>query len=398
MSGENQSISWYVPGRLEVLGTHTDYAGGSSLLAAMNRGVTATLADADEGIWVTSSSAPGTVRADGETPLGRGHWGNYSRTVVRRLQDNFGSLRPAHITVDSTLPLASGMSSSSALMVALALCLADHNGLWDHPAWKENIRSDVDLATYLSTVENGMTFGSLKGSAGVGTFGGSEDHTAMIACEDGSLSEFSFCPTTLVRSVPMPDDWVFVVAVSGVLAEKTGDALEAYNAASANARALVEVWNEDAGETHEHLSEVLAVSSNVARLRELAEKRGLSDRLNAFLTESQVLIPAALAALERGDLAAFGQAANLSHANARDVLGNQLPATNFLQESALSCGAAGATSFGAGFGGSVWAVVTREDAEDFTARWEETYAEAFPEEASRASFIIARPGPPAHRL
>lgn len=409
MSKGEKVSAWYVPGRLEVFGTHTDYAGGSSLLGAMNRGVTAAIYEPYEvrengeiyvepGIWVLSSAAPGSVDAAGGEALPQGHWGNYARTVVQRLTSNFGELKPARIEIDSTLPLASGMSSSSALMVGVALCLADHNSLWDHPAWLENIEDDVDLATYMSTVENGATFGSLEGSAGVGTFGGSEDHTGMIASQDGHVSHFTFCPTLHERSVPMPEGWAFVVAMSGVLAEKTGEALAAYNAASADTRKLVEIWNEHSGDGHVYLADVIAGGRNLGTLRSLAEEHGLQDRLNAFITESQVLIPAALAALEAEDLAGFGQAANLSHANARDLLKNQIPPTNFLQTSATQLGAAGATSFGAGFGGSVWAVVSEEEAPEFAAAWEEEYRTHFPEEASRASFMIARPGPAAHRL
>lgn len=408
MTGAQKVSSWFVPGRLEVFGTHTDYAGGSSLLGAMNRGVTATLYEEApegfpevperEGIWVVSSDADDVVDAAADEPLPPGHWGKYPRTVVERLAADFGPLKPAKVAVTSTLPLASGMSSSSALMVAVALCLVDHNDLWEHPEWQANIADSVDLATYMSTVENGLTFGSLKGLAGVGTFGGSEDHTGMIACEDGKISKFSFCPTRHEVSISMPEDWTFVVAMSGVLAEKTGAALEGYNAASAGARALVGAWAEDQGGEHLYLEDVIQEGKNPGRLRTLAKQLGLEDRLDAFVTESHVLIPAALEALRSQDLAGFGQAANLSHENARKRLHNQVPQTDFLQSSAVNLGAAGATSFGAGFGGSVWAVTTTDRVKRFAEAWEETYRRRYPDEASRASFMIARPGPAAHRL
>ena len=55
-------MKWFVPGRLEVLGKRTDYAGGRSLLAAVDRGVTITLEDADEAIAASTTAVPGRLR------------------------------------------------------------------------------------------------------------------------------------------------------------------------------------------------------------------------------------------------------------------------------------------------------------------------------------------------
>ncbi|MFZ1381801.1 MAG: galactokinase family protein, partial [Scrofimicrobium sp.] len=174
-------MSWFVPGRIEVLGKHTDYAGGRSLLVATEQGVTATVSDLPDAAVGTveahSSASPDPVVfvVGKSLDLPAGHWGKYVQTVVDRLTLNFGELKPARVEIDSTLPLASGMSSSSALIVAVALALADQNGLWDLPQWKENITDQLDLAGYAATIENGADFKGLKGSSGVGTFGGSQD-------------------------------------------------------------------------------------------------------------------------------------------------------------------------------------------------------------------------------
>nr|WP_269452029.1 hypothetical protein [Tessaracoccus coleopterorum] len=128
------------------------------------------------------------------------------------------------MVIDSDLPLASGMSSSSALVVAVALAVIDHNGIRERAEWTSNISDAIDLAGYLATMENGLTFGTLEGLRGVGTFGGSEDHTAMLNCHPGQLTEFTFCPIVEGDSVALPEGLTFVVAVSGVLAEKTGAA------------------------------------------------------------------------------------------------------------------------------------------------------------------------------
>ncbi len=395
--------AWFAPGRLEVLGKHTDYAGGNSLLAAVDRGVTVEAGDADVGIVATTTASPGEELhlTPGEaSSLPAGHWGGYLRAVADRLLLNFGELKPARLTISSTLPLASGMSSSSALVVATALALVDHNGLREHPAWVENLHDQIDLAGYLACFENGMTFGSLEGVRGVGTFGGSEDHTAMLCCRAETLTRFRFCPIREGESVAFPEDHAFVVGVSGVLAEKTGAALEAYNRASLLTREIVEAWNLATGAEEITIGDVLASDDDAYEGLHavVAHNEELSARLRAFLTESEELIPAAMTALRDGDLARFGELANRSQQNAETHLGNQIPETSRMQAIAADLGAIGASSFGAGFGGSVWALVPRTAADDFAKAWLDRYVAEFPETAERASTLVTRPGAPARRL
>lgn len=87
---------WFVPGRIEVLGKHTDYAGGSTLVAAVDRGVTISIEPGDSGIAVSTDAAPGELSlAAGHDPkLPAGHWGRYAQAVVDRLAANFGDLAP----------------------------------------------------------------------------------------------------------------------------------------------------------------------------------------------------------------------------------------------------------------------------------------------------------------
>ncbi|MHA6525714.1 GHMP family kinase ATP-binding protein [Tessaracoccus sp. G1721] len=393
-------MKWFVPGRLEVLGKHTDYAGGPSLLAAVDRGVVVELGDGTDAIVVESTALPGRLelRPGVDPLLPGGHWGHYVQSVLDRLHLNFGELRPARLSVESDLPLASGMSSSSALVVAVALALIDHNGLRERAQWRANIDGDVDLAGYLATMENGLSFGSLEGRRGVGTFGGSEDHTAMLCCREGQLTEFTFCPIEERRSVPMPEGWSFVVAVSGVLAEKTGAALTAYNEASQLARELVEEWNSATGRSDATLAEALDSSEDaLLGLEAVSEDDDwLADRLTAFVTERRAIADAVVA-LQKGDIDAFGRAAELSHRTADQALGNQIPETNRLQALARELGAPAASGFGAGFGGSVWALVPTVDADAFAASWLERYLADYPALAGAASTIVTRPGRAAHR-
>ena len=150
-------------------------------------------------------------------------WTVYPSVVTRRLARNFpGATVGADIVLASDLPSAAGMSSSSALVVAIFAVLSAVNRLAERPEYAANIASAEDLAGYLGCIENGQTYKSLTGDGGVGTFGGSQDHTAILTSEPGHLKQYSFCPVRFERAVQLPEDCVFVIGVSGVVADKTG--------------------------------------------------------------------------------------------------------------------------------------------------------------------------------
>src|SRR5262249_51449130 len=141
-------------------------------------------------------------------------------------------LRGADIVFESDLPPAAGMSSSSALIVAMFLALSEVNHLSKRAEYRANMQSNEDLAGYLGTVENGQSFGTLAGDRGVGTFGGSQDHAAILCARPRALCQYSFAPVRFERNVPLPKDHVLVIASSGVIAEKTVSAREKYNSVS----------------------------------------------------------------------------------------------------------------------------------------------------------------------
>lgn len=375
---------YFVPGRIEVFGKHTDYAGGRSLLCAVERGFRLT---------VTPRTTPQVTVRDVrrkeqvEFEIGpdltpeRGAWSNYPMTVARHLARAVPApWRGAEIAFSSDLPEAAGLSSSSAFVTAIFLALSDANDL---PA-----RAGADLADYLGAVERG-----------VGTAGGSEDHTAILCAAPGALVQYAFGPARLEREVPLPAGFDFVVACSGVVAEKTGAALERYNALSRAAATILARWRDASGRDDATLGAALAaLPDTAARIRPLLQEIVLRDRLEQFLEESMEVIPAAGDALARGDLAAFGAHADYSMDLATRLLGNQVPETVFLARRARDLGAVAASAFGAGFGGSVWALVAEGEAEDFARKWRELYGARFPDAAKRATFFTTRAGPPARRL
>jgi galactokinase len=393
-SQPGQCVSW-VPGRLEVFGKHTDYAGGRSLVCAVPRGLIFAAGPRPAAVHVVDARRRESVtlerwEAGSDEPAYRHTgWRHYAEVVVRRLARNFPGARiSAEVAFASDLPRAAGMSSSSALVVGLAAALVRVARIDLRPEWQTNVRSRLDAAGYYACVENGMPFGTLAGDAGVGTHGGSEDHAAILAARPSHLSAFAFVPMRPLGTVGVPDDWRFVLAASGVRSEKTGGARDSYNRLARGVELLLELWNR--GESPcASLGAVLESSAQAGdRLRDLVRRSAipgwpagaLEKRLDHFIREDSRVVEA-IGAFRESAAARLGSLAEQSQADAGTLLGNQVPATMALARAAREHGALAASSFGAGFGGSVWALVDRDAAEDFATRW-------------HTGAFVAQPGPP----
>src|SRR6266404_5515239 len=134
MGASSDSVHYYfVPGLIEFLGKHTDYAGGRSLICALERGFcVAAAARDDDWMLITDVGRLDKVEfcISPESIPRAGHWSNYPMTVASRVAQNFpGALRGADIAFISDLPAAAGLSSSSALIIAVFASLARINSL-----------------------------------------------------------------------------------------------------------------------------------------------------------------------------------------------------------------------------------------------------------------------------
>jgi galactokinase len=382
---------WWAPGRLEVFGKHTDYAGGRTLVAAVPRGfVVSASARVDGWLHVFDAKRRESIslRAEEDFAAPRTGWRHYVEVVAHRLAANFpGASIGADVVFASDLPRASGMSSSSALIVGLAVALVRAAGLDSRPEWRANVRDRFDEAGYYACIENGRTFGTLTGDAGVGTHGGSEDHAAILTARPGELTAFSFVPMRLVDSVALTADWRFVAASCGVPSQKTGPAMVPYNRLSEGTRVLLDLWNAT-GPAAESLHAALQTGADAhARLRTLVRRASvdgwssaaLERRLDHFVREDGRVLQA-FEAFRHGDARRLDELSRESQIDAEVLLGNQIPETIALARRARDCGAFAACSFGAGFGGSAWALVDRGDAQRFLREW---HPDAF----------LATPGP-----
>jgi len=405
--------SLWVPGRIEVLGKHTDYAGGRSLVCALERGFCVQVAPRRDSVLRAISLDKRQVFETNLVSPVAGQpstWTQYIATVVSRLSTNFERVnRGADIVYAADLPADAGMSSSSALVIATFIALSKANDLRSNTVFRSVISSGEELAAYLGAVENGRSFRHLgtEGDGGVGTFGGNQDHTAILCSEPNAIARYGWDPVKREALLALPPGFVFALASSGVHAPKSGAARAKYNRVSLAARKLVELWNKDTGRDDHMLGSVIGTVDGAAEsIRKLAAKyRGkdftatyLKGRLEQFIEETFEIIPAASDALQRESMTEFGLVVDHSMRLAEAFLGNQVPETVTLQRSARELGAVAASAFGAGFGGAVWALVPEGDADAFLTRWSENYRKKHKKPGKEAVFFLSRAGPHAYQF
>ena len=123
----------------------------------------------------------------------------------------------------------------------------------------------------------------------------------------------------------------------------------------------------------------------------------LLDRLDHFARED-ARVGDAVVAMRHADAGMLGRLAADSQSDAERLLQNQVPETSALVRLGVEAGAIAVRSFGAGFGGSVWAMVETGDAGSFGERWMSAYRAACPEAATRAVVFESNPGPPVTRV
>ena len=318
------------PGRVNLIGEHIDYHGLPVLPMALRRSIRVHFkARADSRIRVASGAYGHRefTWAPGLTPVARGDWENYLRAAAQAIAGKWGVMNGIDATIESDLPAAAGLSSSSALIVAVTLAL---------------LRANLREATFEELMEilpDGEQF--------VGTRGGGMDHAASLASRAGCASLIEFAPLR-VHHIPIPADWAFLVANSLEIAEKSGAVRDRYNAVRA---AGTEALRETGFPSY---AEIMRAKS-----REELE----SNPSPAFLhvvTEA-FRVRHAVEAMGQDDAARFGRLLLASHASLRDRLHVSCPALDRLVEAAMDSGALGARLTGAGFGGCAVILCRRGD-------------------------------------
>jgi galactokinase len=372
---------------VELAGKHTDYAGGPSLTCAtpfhMHAKVDA-LAEPIIRVHDQRSKTTMVVPLSPDAKAAGARSSLYVAAVARRIARDFPQARTgAAVSLGSSIPTSAGMSSSSALVIVMAMAVFDVNALWDAPVWRPLAADALAFAQYCAAMESGAVWGPFAGDSGVGTRGGAQDHIAICASRPGMVGAYTYLPGRVLRHVSWPRDWRIVVATSGVRATKTGNAMHAYNRVADSVRALVAAWNADTGRADGTLADILAVApdalDHALTLAPRAATPGvdaayLRARVQQYREETTVVVPGLLDAIARADASSAGALLQRSQELAERSLQNQVPQTIWLAAHAREFGAFGATAFGAGFGGAVWALAPANEAERMAADWMRAYA------------------------
>jgi galactokinase len=338
------------PGRVNLIGEHTDYNGLPVFPMALHREVRIALRPRDDGRVVLHNQNDFFPAVEFEIepaipPYVRGAWGNYVKAPASHLARRFAIWRGFDGLVTSSIPPAAGLSSSSALVNAVGLALAHVNEVSTEPR---------AFAVEMADAERY-----------VGTEGGGMDQAISLGARDRCAAKITFDPLRL-RHVVVPDDWCVIVADTGVKAEKSGAAQVAYNRRRAECQEALRIV---AGHcATEDITSKLATSwSQLVRsidpdaLVAVAEgvlDRNLFRRFRHVVTEAQ-RVEEAVDRMIAADTVGFGTLMDQSHASLRrDFLVSSLELDE-LTAVAREGGAAGARLTGAGFGGCIVALADR---------------------------------------
>ena len=207
-----RSAEVQAPGRVNLVGEHIDYHGLPVLPMAIDRRIRIRFRARPDRRISVSSGGFGRREFPWERalqPVAAGDWENYLRAAARAVEARWGLLAGVDASIESDLPPAAGLASSSAMMVAFTLCLLAAAGV------------DTSFEELMAVLPQGEQF--------VGTRGGAMDHAAILAARAAHASFVEFAPL-VVRYIPVPREWAFLAAHSLETAEKSGAALAAYNA------------------------------------------------------------------------------------------------------------------------------------------------------------------------
>jgi galactokinase len=309
------------PGRVNIIGEHTDYSGGFVLPIAVPQKTRVELVRRlDQNVRASSTSLPG---ADGAFALGAetraGDWLDYVRGVTFALDEAGFRVGGFDLRVTSDVPLGAGLASSAALAVALLRALREAFAL---------AFDDVALARLAQRAEHAIP------RAPVGLM---DPLAACFATTNDAL----FIDTRAVRweSIAFPDAAHIVVIDSG---ERHANAGDGYRARRAECERAAELLGVPAlrDVDRAHLGEVARLPPPLAR------------RARHVVTENARTL-AAVAALRAGDLEGLGALLDASHASLRDDFEVTTPAIDALVASLRATrGVLGARMVGGGFGGS----------------------------------------------
>jgi galactokinase len=355
---------WRAPGRVNLIGEHTDYNDGFVLPFATPQGVSVAAARRDDGVLeVRSLQAAGSataVRVDSLTPGSVEGWAAYPAGVAWLLREHGAG--GAGLLIDADLPQGAGLSSSAALECATALALCELYGLdVDRPA----------LARLCQRAENdfvGMPCGIL-------------DQSASLLCTEGNALLLD-CRSGLSSQVPLRMDGLTLLVINTMAShEHTGGEYASRRAQCEAAAAALGV---------PALRDVTDLAGALKSLDDPVLRR----RTQHVVTENH-RVEATVGLLRAGAPGEVGALLTASHLSLRDQFEISWPEADVAVDAAQRAGARGGRMIGGGFGGSVIVLTPTDRADQVSQAIRDAYATR---DWQPPEFLSAAPSNGAHRV
>ncbi|MEP6913300.1 MAG: galactokinase [bacterium] len=344
--------TYRAPGRVNLIGEHTDYNDGFVMPAAIGFSTFVTVSPREGrklSLFSENFSEQVEFDLDDPDPRPAGHWSDYPRGVAVTLERAGYRLSGASLWIRGEVPIGSGLSSSAAIEVATCYALLDNSALNDDP---------VKMAKLCQRAENefvGMRCGIMD--------------QFVSCCGQAGKALMLDCRSLDYKLLPLPQGTRLVICNTMVRHSLAGGE---YNIRRAECEAGVR-----------HFAQSLP---NVKALRDVTEadlKRYGNDlseviyrRCRHVITENARVLKAAKA-LERGDLEVFGGLMTESHRSLRDDYEVSCKELDVMVELAQKVrGVYGARMTGGGFGGCTISLMNAENVDEFEQTVAQGYTEA----------------------
>ena len=361
-------VRWRAPGRVNLIGEHTDYNDGFALPFAIEAGCTASVQRTDEPVLRVRSAQRDdpVVLGLADVEPGTGGWAAYAAGVVWALREAGAAIPGLDLALDSNVPSGSGLSSSAALVCSVTTALDDLLDLG---------LSDADLLAVSRRTENDY----------VGAPTGGMDQLASLRCAQGHAL---FCDMRSLEVEQVPFDVAaegFAVLVVDSRAEHRHADGE-YSQRREGCERAARLLGVDA------LRDITRTDLDDA-LSRLPDEQ-LQRYVRHVVTEND-RVERTVELLRAGRLADIGPLLNESHASMRDDYRITIPELDVAADALVAAGAIGARMTGGGFGGCVIAVLDQ----DLVADAERAVRDAYETNGFRdPGTMTVRPGSGAHRL
>ncbi|MFF9087282.1 galactokinase [Streptomyces sp. NPDC014991] len=362
---------WAAPGRVNLIGEHTDYNDGFVMPFALPHQALAAVSRRDDGLLrLHSADVEGGVvelRLDTLAPGSDANWTAYPAGVVWALREAGHEVTGADVHLSSTVPTGAGLSSSAALEVVIALALNDLYGL-GLKRWK--------LARLCQRAENVY----------VGAPTGIMDQTASSCCEPGHAL---FLDTRDLSQQQIPFDLAaeglrLLVVDTQVKHAHSGGEYGKRRAGCEKGAALLGV---------DALRDIPYAGLDAALAR-LGDEEEIVRLVRHVVTEDH-RVERVVGLLRSGETRTIGPVLTEGHASLRDDFRISCPELDLVVDTALAHGALGARMTGGGFGGSAIVLVEATDVDTLTKAVEDAFTSAG---FTAPRVFEAVPSPGAHRL